>query len=128
MKDELTVIYNGSCPICSREIAMYRARAERADAHVRFLDLTETDLEPYGLTRDSAARRFYAVAPDGGLIEGVPAFAAMWERLPGLSWLARIVRLPGLRSIAEVVYNKVAAPALYRMHLRRQKHADSGAA
>lgn len=127
MKDELTVIYNGSCPICSREIAAYRARAERAGAGVRFIDLATDDVSRFGLTRDAAARRFYAVAPDGRVLDGVPAFALLWERLPGLRRLARLARTPGVRRIAAVVYDRIAAPLLYRMHVAREAKSRAGA-
>ncbi len=120
MKDELTVIFNGNCPICSREIAVYRARAARADANVRFFDMTEEDPERFGLTRDAAARRFYAVAPDGHLISGIPAFALLWDRLPGLRWMARAARLPILGVLAESAYTRIAAPILYALHRRRE--------
>lgn len=126
MKDELTVIYNGDCPICSREIAVYRDRARRAAANVRFFDLTEQDPAQFGLTRDNAARRFYAVAPDGGLISGIPAFALLWERLPGLRWMAKAARLPLLGLLAEAAYTHVAAPLLYALHRRREARRQHG--
>lgn len=115
MKDT-TVIYNGACPVCSREIAVYRARAE---GPVCFLDLNDTDLAGFGLTRDDAARRLHVVE-GGKLLVGVDAFRALWRATPGFRWLARFVGLPGVRQMASAVYEGVLAPALYATHRRRQ--------
>lgn len=119
MKNDTTVIYNGACPICSREIAHYRARVEKHGAPLRFADLNEADLEHYGLTSDDAARRLY-VTENGQLLSGTDAFLALWRHTPGYGWLARIVGLPGIRQIAGFVYDRALAPMLYAAHRRRQ--------
>jgi predicted DCC family thiol-disulfide oxidoreductase YuxK len=114
MKD-MTVIYNGACPVCSREIGLYRARAE---GPVAFVDLNAADLACFGLTPDVAARRLHVVE-DGKLLVGVDAFRALWRATPGFRWLAAVAGWPGVRQAAGLVYDRVLAPALYRRHLRR---------
>ena len=114
MKDT-TVIYNGECPVCSREIGLYRARAE---GEVSFVDLNDADLAVFGLTRDEAARRLHVVE-DGRLLGGVDAFRALWRATPGFRWLARLAGLPGVRQVSGAVYERLLAPALYRRHLNR---------
>ncbi len=116
MKDT-TVIYNGACPVCSREIAVYRARAE---GPVRFVDLNAGDMAAFGLTPDAAARRLHVVE-DGRLLAGVDAFLALWRVTPGFRWLAAVVGLPGVRQGAGAVYERVLAPLLYRRHLKRMR-------
>ena len=37
-------------------------------------------------------------------LDGAAAFVAMWERLPGWRWLARLARLPGMLWLLEVIY------------------------
>jgi predicted DCC family thiol-disulfide oxidoreductase YuxK len=119
MSETCTVIYNGSCPICSREIAHYARKAEATGAPVVFVDLAEADLAPLGLTPDMAARRIYVQDGDR-LLSGVEAFALMWQRLPGFRWLGRFVSLPMVKPVAGVVYDRALAPLLYAMHRRRQ--------
>jgi len=118
MNDDTTVIYNGSCPVCSREIGVYRGRAQAAGAPLRFVDLCEADLDAWGLSPEDAARRLHAI-DDGRLISGVDAFVALWRGTPGFGWLARAVSLPIVRPVAGAVYEGVLAPLLFRMHLRR---------
>jgi predicted DCC family thiol-disulfide oxidoreductase YuxK len=118
MSKTSTVIYNGDCPVCSREIGVYRARVG-ADGAIGFVDLNDADLAVFGLSREAAARRLHVVE-NGRLLSGVDAFLALWRATPGFGWLARIVGLPGVRQAAGALYEGVLAPMLHAMHRRRQ--------
>lgn len=110
------VIYNGACPICSREIAVYKRRTGDA---VSYVDLNAVDVARYGLTKEQAAQSFHMVV-DGEMLEGLAAFRALWACTRGFRWLAWLTGLPVVRPLAGAVYAYVLAPALYRMHLRRK--------
>ncbi len=115
----LRILYNGACPICAREIAHYRRLAERSGADLCFDDLNAADLAAWGLTADTARRRLHA--RDGAFrLAGMPAFRALWARLPGWRWLARATALPGLRQATDWGYERIAAPWLYRRPCRAQ--------
>ena len=122
----LTVCYNGACPVCRAEVEHYR-RAAAGDVALRFLDVAAEPAAAarHGLTGDAGFRRLYAIAADGSLLAGVPAFVAVWERLPRHRWLARVMRRPSLRACAEWVYERMAAPALFALHQRRQSRRNS---
>ena len=120
MSEHLTVIYNGSCPICSREIAHYRAKALAQNANLSFVDLSAENPARFGLTRDDAARRLY-VARGPVLVSGIDAFGLIWSRLRGYRWLGRLARVPGVREILRFAYDRIAAPALYAWHRRREE-------
>ena len=115
---DTTVIYNASCPICSREIEGYRRYSEARALPLRFQDLDRADLAGWGLTPEDAARRLHVIQ-DGELLAGVPAFAALWREMPRFRWLGRLVMRPWVRPAAEIVYERVLAPILYAMHRRR---------
>ncbi|MCU0762573.1 MAG: DUF393 domain-containing protein [Hydrogenophaga sp.] len=86
-----TVYYDGACPVCSREIAMYR-RQPGADA-VQWVDVTRCDpaeLGP-GLSREAAMARLHLRRADGTLVSGAEAFTAMWRSLPGWARLGRLL-------------------------------------
>lgn len=124
MSAETTVIYNDTCPICAREVAGYKRMAAQDDLPIAFSGLSDGAFAQYGLTEETAAKRFHVVE-DGRLIGGVDAFIALWARMPRLAWLARIVGLPVIRPIARVVYDRVLAPALYAFHRRRVKRGTA---
>lgn len=112
----LCVLYNDTCPICSREVAAY-ARAEGAEG-VRFDRLDRA--AAWGLTADQAAARFHVRQGDR-LLSGLPAFRALWAALPRWRWLARLTGLPVVRPVLAFAYDRAAAPALYALHRRRQR-------
>jgi predicted DCC family thiol-disulfide oxidoreductase YuxK len=116
---ETSVLYNAQCPVCSAEIAHYAQYAEDAGLPIRFDDLHTDARDRWGLDADTAARSLF-VMHDGVLLSGVPAFVALWSRMPRYRWLARIVGLPGIRHVASVAYDHVFAPLLYRWHRHRQ--------
>jgi predicted DCC family thiol-disulfide oxidoreductase YuxK len=124
---ELTVCYNGACPVCRAEIEHYRRRAPQGAALV-FLDVAADPgaAARLGLAGDRPFRRLHAIDAHGRILSGVAAFAQVWERLPGYRWLARLVGRPLPRRLAGFAYERLAAPLLYRLHLRRERRRRSG--
>lgn len=118
MAPETRVLYNETCPVCRFEIDGYRRKAVAADLPIRFDALDRA--EDWGLTPDQAARVLH-VWQDGRVLSGLPAFRALWAALPGLRWLARVTGWPLIRPLAALAYGRIAAPLLYRAHLRRQR-------
>ena len=118
------VLYNGACPICRREVDTYRRIAEREGLEIRFHDLNGTDLAGWGISADQARRRLH-LREGGAVLAGLPAFVALWRRMPGFGWLARLVGLPGLRWLAEAVYERALAPALAGLDRWRRRRGVS---
>lgn len=94
-----TIYYDGSCPLCSREIRFYRAR--RGAGRLRFVDVSRAGSAALGvgLDRATALRIFHVRDESGDLIRGADAFVALWCRLPTLRWAGRLGQLPGVRQI-----------------------------
>ncbi len=101
---KLTVYHDGSCPLCRREIAMYR-RQPGAE-HLAFVDVADdASVVGPGLDRCSARARFHVRLPDGRLVSGAAGFVAIWRRLRGWRWLARLAGLPGATAVLEAGYH-----------------------
>ena len=118
MARETRVLYNETCPVCRFEIDGYRRRALADGLPIRFDNLDSA--ADWGLTPDQAARQLH-VWQDGRVLSGLAAFRALWSAMPRWRWLARVTGFPVLRPVVEWLYSRVAAPMLYRAHLRRQK-------
>jgi predicted DCC family thiol-disulfide oxidoreductase YuxK len=117
---ELTVYYDGACPLCRAEIGHYR-RCDGAE-RVAFVDVA-TQEPGDGLSRGQALARFHVREADGRLLSGAAAFARLWARLPRWCWLGRLVAAPLLLPIAELVYRASLPlrPRLARLLRRRSR-------
>jgi predicted DCC family thiol-disulfide oxidoreductase YuxK len=113
-----TVLYNADCPVCNFEIRHYARYAGAKGLPIRFDDLNSDARAQWGLDADTAARRLY-VLHDGALTSGIPAFLVLWAQMPRYRALAKLVGLPGIRTVAVLAYDHVLAPAIYRWHLHR---------
>ena len=102
----LTVLYDGACPLCRREIGVYRGlQPLQPDAPVCFADVSDTTLPlPPGTTREQLLARFHVRGRDGQLLSGAQAFLALWAALPGWRWLALAGRPPGAAWVMERGY------------------------
>ncbi|APE44297.1 thiol-disulfide oxidoreductase [Sulfitobacter alexandrii] len=120
MNDDTKVLYNASCPVCSREVNHYARLSDRQALPITYDDLSDSDrLADWGISADDAAKRLH-VRKDGQTYAGLPAFIVLWREIPQTRWLARVFSLPGLHGTASWLYDRVLAPLLYRLHLRRQ--------
>ena len=100
----LTVYFDGGCPACSREIAVYQRQAG-ADA-CRWVDVSDCDAVALGagLDRPQALARLHVRRADGSLVDGAAAFVLMWQALPATRWLGRLAAVPPLPWLLERAY------------------------
>jgi demethoxyubiquinone hydroxylase (CLK1/Coq7/Cat5 family) len=112
-------MYDGACPLCRREIALYRGLVP--SQAVRWLDISDgsTSLPPGASPCDRASylARFHVQRADGQLFGGAAAFIQLWRLLPGWRWLARLGAMPGATAVLEVAYGLFLRlrPAMQRM-------------
>ena len=102
----LTVLYDGSCPLCRREIAVYRdLQPVQPGSPVCFADISDAQVPlPLGTTREQLLARFHVQGRDGDLHSGAQAFLRLWAALPGWRWLALLGRVPGASGVMELTY------------------------
>lgn len=100
----LTIYYDGACPVCSREIALYQ-RQPGAES-CRWVDATRSEPALLGgdLGPARALARLHVRRPDGTLVDGAAAFALLWQRFPSTRWLGRVAALPPVTWLLEGVY------------------------
>ncbi|MCY7307842.1 MAG: DUF393 domain-containing protein [Rhodoferax sp.] len=96
-KSSTTVYFDGACPVCAREIAMYRRQPGAGD--VQWVDVAcgEASVLGAGLTRAAAMARLHVRRADGSLVSGARAFTELWRALPRWAWAGRLLgKGPGL--------------------------------
>ena len=113
------VLYDGDCPLCSREIAFLRRR-DRA-GRIAFEDIAAAGFDParYGLDHEAVMGRIHGVLPDGSVIEDVEVFRRLYGAI-GLGWLVAPTRWPVLCSLFDALYRVFA-----RNRLRWTGRADA---
>ncbi len=92
-----TVYFDGACPVCSREIQMYRSQS--GGGAVQWVDVAQCQAPALGadLTRAAAMARLHLRRADGSLVSGARAFTELWRVLPRWAWAGRLLgSAPGL--------------------------------
>jgi len=107
---EVTVWYDGDCPLCRREIAWLRRLDRRVDIHL----LHGAAGASCPVDRATLLERFHAREADGPLVSGAGAFAAMWRAIPVLRPFGRLARIPAVLWMLEHAYRAflIVRPAL----------------
>jgi predicted DCC family thiol-disulfide oxidoreductase YuxK len=92
--NQVTVYFDGSCPLCRREIGFYKNSAG-AD-QIRWEDISRVlDGQVAGdLSCQEAMARFHVRATDGSLKSGAAAFVELWLSLKNWYWLGWIFTHP----------------------------------
>lgn len=98
----LTVLYDKSCPLCRKEVAVYQGL--HATVPIEWSDVSDATIPLDAATRNKLMVRFHVRLSDGTLLDGAAAFVALWATLPGWRWLARLAKLPGMTALMELAY------------------------
>lgn len=125
-RDRCTVFFDAGCPLCVKEISVYRDLAasttfDRAK-ELEFVDcrLDHPDVARRGLTTLDLLRRLHCLDQHDTMHRGAPAFVELWRRLPYWRHLAFVCEtVPGVMTVADFVYERFSAATFER----RQKIA-----
>jgi predicted DCC family thiol-disulfide oxidoreductase YuxK len=113
----LTLYHDGGCPVRTLEIGFYQRR--RGAERITWINC-EDAARGSDLSREAAYARLHARRPDGQLVSGAQAFAALWQALPVFRLAGRIAALPGIVHGLEWGYRGFLRP-------RRAWRKDAGA-
>ena len=97
----LTVYFDGSCPMCRREMAVYR-RLPQATA-IDWVDVSAGAELGASLSCAQAMARFHVRDRQGRLFSGAAAFSQMWRLFPGWRWLGWLSAWPPLSPPSGIV-------------------------
>ncbi|MCP4973932.1 MAG: DUF393 domain-containing protein, partial [Prochlorococcus sp.] len=84
---QLTLLFDGACPLCRREVNFLRSRDARG--RLRFVDIDSADYQPenFGaISYREAMGRMHALRGDGSVVRDVAVFREAYQ-LVGLGWL-----------------------------------------
>lgn len=115
-----TVFYDGSCPLCRKEIHHYQ-RLDTSNK-VEWLDIScDTQrLNDLGITQQEAMAELHVLNTQGELHTRANAFVAMWAQIPGYRHFGRIVSTLKLIPLMNKIYDAFAKRR-YKHWLKRQQ-------
>ena len=104
MNDEnkTEVYFDGACPLCRREISLYRKLDK--EGVVSWVDVANCNPTVSGLTKDELLKRFHIKNKQGVILSGARAFFDLWKELPGWKWLGRLGKYSFVVNMAEIMY------------------------
>lgn len=101
----LRVFFDGSCPLCHREIAFYRRQSGASRiAWVDVSQMADREISP-GLSNTQAMARFHVQDGNGELLSGGKAFVRIWAVLPRFRPLSKFFRIQPFSWLLDRAYN-----------------------
>jgi predicted DCC family thiol-disulfide oxidoreductase YuxK len=119
-RPRVTVWFDGDCPLCRAEIALYQ-RLDQKAGRIAFVDLTGDGTCP--LSRADMLARFHAQEAGGPLISGAKAFAALWKQVTPFQPLGYLAQLPLILPFLDWLYGQFlkVRPRLQSLMVDREK-------
>lgn len=100
--NQFTLLYDGHCPLCSREINWLRSRDHNQS--IKFQDIHDPVFkEQSPLPIDRLMAEIHGIDRDGRLLVGIDVFAVVY-RLVGLNFLAAPLCWPLSRPLMKILY------------------------
>lgn len=100
----ISVFYDGKCGLCAREIAYFKKRRPKTSIAWHDIARHPESLEGRGISQSEALMFMRVESADGRLHSGVDAFVVMWGQFRGWAMLARLLALPGFKTLAACAY------------------------
>ena len=101
---KLTLLFDGGCPLCLREVKFLRSR-DTLD-NISFIDIDSPNYQPdlySGISYKDAMGRIHAINESGEILKDVAVFREVY-RLIGLGWIYAPTKWPILGSLIDQVY------------------------
>jgi len=103
MRRQFTLLYDGECPICRREVDWLKRRDRNGRLALEDIAALGFDPAKHGLTREEVSRVLHGVRYDGKVVRGMEAVREAYQAV-GLGWLLAPTRLPGVRALSDAFY------------------------
>lgn len=106
-RTELTLLYDGLCPICRKEVAWLKRL--NSEQKIAFQDINAADFNAsqYGISHQLLMAEIHALKANGQLIKGMPVFRALYQAV-GLGWLLAPTGWPLLKPLFDWLYQYFA--------------------
>ena len=109
-KSSFTLLYDGKCPLCRREVNWLCRRAPDAINPVD-ISISDFDSNAFGLNEDAVHRELHGIKPDGSITVGMDSVREAY-RVIGLGFMVSFTARWPFRPVADWMYRRFAANRL----------------
>ena len=105
MQNKLTFLYDGGCPLCTRETDFLKRRDKFGN--IKFVDINNDDYDPTNyqdISYKKAMSNLHGILHNGNLIQGLDVLAYAYQ-LVGLGWVYLPIKIPIISNILKIVYS-----------------------
>ena len=122
--NQFTLLYDGHCPLCSREIKWLRQRDHKQS--IKFQDIHDPVFKEHlPLPLATLMAQIHGIDQNGDLLVGIDVFAVIY-RLVGLNFLAAPLSWPLTRPLMKILYWAFAQSRPLLSVLSRNKSCHDG--
>jgi predicted DCC family thiol-disulfide oxidoreductase YuxK len=119
-----TLLYDGDCPFCRREVDWLKRQDRQGMLSLEDIGDPAFDPSKYGLTREEVSSVIHGITPDGRVVRRMEAICEAY-RAVGKGWLMAPTGWPGLRAVSDAAYgvfarNRIALGRWFDPSCRRQ--------
>jgi len=121
MKNKLTFLYDGGCPLCLRETNFLKKRDTLKE--ISFVDINTKDYDKTlfkNISYSEAMSNLHGILGNGEIIRGLDVLAYSYE-LIGLGWVYSPLKIKFLSSILRLVYRYWAK---YRLQITGRSNLE----
>ncbi len=121
MKNKLTFLFDGACPLCLRETNFLKKRD--ISNQIAFIDINSKDYDQSlfnGISYSEAMSNLHGILENDEIIKGLDVLAYSYE-LVGLGWVYYPLKIKFLSPILRVVYRYWAK---YRLQITGRTYIE----
>ena len=96
----ITVYYDDQCPLCTREINFYKRKIDPERACWEAI----SNINEEKIDKGRALEKLHVSDSNGNIFVGADAFIEIWARVPALSKISIILKIPVFKIFLEVCY------------------------
>jgi len=119
---DITVYYDGECPLCRREMSMYKSLSCSTDISYIDIEAANFDCNDLVLKKKQLKSRFH-IKKNGLFLSGGYAFAELWKHYPKLRFLNIIFSSRLMGFLLDKTYNVflILRPLLQSLVVRLER-------
>lgn len=112
------VFFDGSCPICEKEIRHYKSIDHRQKLQWIDISIETPLLNRHGVSYDDAMRKLHVVNTHCEIKMGIDGFIVIWQQRPKYCFLAKFIETSHLTKTLRFFYG-IFAQWRYRQSQQR---------